>query len=251
MGYGAYNWARRLHSPFFRLSGKFIRSILRNGDSRKQRAAELFGHSDIHKLHNHIFSQEQYLFSEEELIPLLKNPADWEDPMPALLKKSKRNLSPAEKQALFDLEYYLRDDLLVKVDRASMHYSLETRVPMLDYRIVRFALNLDENLKYRDGEMKYLLKRALYTLLPESLFNRPKQGFSIPLGQWLRAELKEWCMTYVSAEAAKKFGVLNAETVHRLQKDFFERGKDHLYNKIWLVLVFHRFMENCSSVSKR
>jgi asparagine synthase (glutamine-hydrolysing) len=251
MGYGAYNWARRLHSPFFRLSGKFIRSILRNGDSRKQRAAELFGHSDIHKLHNHIFSQEQYLFSEEELIPLLKNPADWEDPMPALLKKSKRNLSPAEKQALFDLEYYLRDDLLVKVDRASMHYSLETRVPMLDYRIVRFALNLDENLKYRDGEMKYLLKRALYTLLPESLFNRPKQGFSIPLGQWLRAELKEWCMTYVSAEAAKKFGVLNAETVHRLQKDFFENGKEHLYNKIWLVLVFHRFMENCSSVSKR
>lgn len=246
MGYGAYKWARRLHSPLMQLSGKAIRSILRKGDSRKQRAAELFGQSHLSTLHSHIFSQEQYLFSLKELEALLTNHAVWEDPLPALINKSKRKLSPAERQALFDLEYYLRDDLLVKVDRASMHYSLETRVPLLDYRLVSFALNLDESLKYRNGEMKYLLKKALFTMLPAALFDRPKQGFSIPLGAWLRQDLKDWAMEYVSAHAAKKFGILNAGAVEQLQQDFFVHKREHLYNKVWLVLVFHRFMERHS-----
>lgn len=248
MGYGAYRWARRLNNPLVHHAGKLIRAALRRGDSRKQRAAELFGYSEKEGLHSHIFSQEQYLFSRMELPALIKNPAAWEDPLPLLLQHCKRKLSASEQQALFDLEYYLRDDLLVKVDRASMHYSLEARVPLLDYRMVEFSLNLHENLKYHNGTMKYLLKQALYTLLPKELFNRPKQGFSIPLTTWLREDLKEWAHEYVSAATARKYGILNPAVVQQLQQDFFQKGKDHYYNKIWLVLMFHRFMEQRSNL---
>jgi asparagine synthase (glutamine-hydrolysing) len=243
MGYGAYRWAQRLHNPGLHLFGKAIRAALRMGDNRKKRAAELFGQDSLKHLHSHIFSQEQYLFSRKQAAELIKNPAAWNDPMPALLQKIKRPLSPSEKQALFDLENYLRDDLLVKVDRASMHFSLETRVPLLDYRIVEFALNLDEGLKVNKGEMKYLLKRALYTLLPAELFDRPKQGFSIPLGTWMKNELREWVSEYGSAAAARKYGVLSSSAVEALNRDFFERGRDYQYNKLWQVTVFHHFME--------
>lgn len=83
-------------------------------------------------------------------------------------------------------------------------------------------------------------------MLPAALFDRPKQGFSIPLGAWLRQDLKDWAMEYVSAHAAKKFGILNAGAVEQLQQDFFVHKREHLYNKVWLVLVFHRFMERHS-----
>src|SRR6185436_7768806 len=101
-----------------------------------------------------------------------------------------RKLSASEKQALYDLKYYLKDDLLVKVDRATMQYALECRTPFLDYRIVEFALNVSENLKMRHGELKILLRDMLADFLPQKLFERPKQGFAIPLQQWLKKELR-------------------------------------------------------------
>ena len=87
-------------------------------------------------------------------------------------------------------QVYLKDDLLVKVDRATMQHSLETRVPLLDYRIVEFALNLDENLKIKGNVSKYLLKELLYDYVPKSYFDRPKRGFSIPMHIWLRHDFK-------------------------------------------------------------
>ncbi len=90
---------------------------------------------------------------------------------------------------LWDMKYYLPEDILTKVDRATMFNGLEGRDPFLDHRIVEFALALPLEYKYRSGETKYLLKRILKRYLPEKLFARPKQGFAVPVHSWLRDDL--------------------------------------------------------------
>jgi asparagine synthase (glutamine-hydrolysing) len=146
-----------------------------------------------------------------------------------------------ETQALFDIEYYLKDDLLTKVDRASMRYSLETRVPYLDHRIVEFALNIDPSLKYRNGISKYILKQILYNYIPERFFARPKQGFAIPLNIWLSKELG-WLITdYLSKAVVEKYGIVKYEEVERMKKEF-HHGSNYLYNRIWLLIVLHKWL---------
>ncbi len=149
-----------------------------------------------------------------------------------------RSLSPAEKQSVFDLHYYLPDDLLVKVDRATMQNSLETRVPLLDYRIVEFALNLPEALKIKNGCSKYLLKQVLYDFVPQALFDRPKWGFSIPLDKWMKNELKEYIESYLFIEN----DYLDSDQVKKLYQRFLA-GENHLYQRIWAVFVLNRFLE--------
>ena len=101
-----------------------------------------------------------------------------------------RKFSPSEQQAFFDLNYYLIDDLLVKVDRSSMYSSLEARVPLLDHNIIEFALNLDQKFKINNGIQKYILKELTYDYIPKKIMERPKWGFSIPLEKWLKTKLK-------------------------------------------------------------
>jgi asparagine synthase (glutamine-hydrolysing) len=151
-----------------------------------------------------------------------------------------RKLEPMEKQAIFDLNFYLQDDLLSKVDRASMHYSLETRVPYLDHRIIEFALNLSSDLKYKDNTTKYLLKEILYQYVPQKFFNRPKQGFAIPLENWLRDELRFLIEDNLSKEVIERYNIVNFEYVDDLKKKFFE-GKIYLYNRIWILIVLHKW----------
>ena len=145
-----------------------------------------------------------------------------------------------ESQALFDLEYYLQDDLLTKVDRASMRYSIETRVPYLDHRVVEFALNLSPELKYKKGISKYILKEILYQYLPKHLFKRSKQGFAIPLNKWMHKELRYLLDDYLSEEVINKYNIVDYKTVEKMKKEFFE-GTDYLYNRLWLLIVLHKW----------
>ena len=101
-----------------------------------------------------------------------------------------------EQQAFFDLNNYLIDDLLVKVDRTSMYSSLEARVPLLDHNIVDFALNISPTLKSKQNIQKYILKEILYDNVPKEIMDRPKWGFSIPLENWLKGELRLSCGKY-------------------------------------------------------
>jgi asparagine synthase (glutamine-hydrolysing) len=146
-----------------------------------------------------------------------------------------------EIQALFDIEYYLKDDLLCKVDRASMKFSLETRVPYLDHRIVEFALNIDPDLKYHNGVPKYILKEILYKYIPKTYFDRPKQGFAIPLNTWLTKELG-WLITdYLSKEVVERYGIVSHSEVERLKMEF-SNGNNYLYNRIWALIVLHKWL---------
>ena len=245
-GYGSYKWAQRLNNPFLKTLRQPIGKALSLMDNRCKRAAMLFQYGASDKLESHIFSQEQYLFSSAEAFGLLNN-RDEKDVLlgsseMALNTLEKRKLNAMEKQALFDLHYYLPDDLLTKVDRASMHFSLETRVPYLDHRIVEFALNLSPDLKYRNGISKYLLKEILYQYLPKEFFARPKQGFAIPLEKWLKGELSYLITDYLSEKMIRKYDIVNYTEVEKLKQEF-NSGKNYLYNRLWVLIVLHKWLE--------
>lgn len=240
-GYGMYTWANRLANPVLAAFRKPIHYGTKFLSDRYKRAGKLLNYPSGNTLRTHIFSQEQYYFSESELRHLLVNP----DFTFNTLNKSGQQTKgrPAEKQAFWDFEHYLKDDLLVKVDRAAMTYSLETRVPLLDKRLVEFALNLDYNLKVKKGYgSKYLMKDVLYELVPRELFERPKRGFAIPLAKWLKGPLKIMIDSNLNEQVVTKHGLVHFTRVQALLTSFRE-GEDHLYNRIWTLVVLHWWLE--------
>ncbi|MEI6124734.1 MAG: asparagine synthase (glutamine-hydrolyzing) [Bacteroidota bacterium] len=241
MGYGAYNWANRLNNPFSKVFHRPIYGALTLFGNKYKRAAHVFDYQKKADIKSHIFSQEQCLFKRNEISQLLTPEIGHEISLDEYF--SAIELSPAESQSLFDLKYYLKDDLLVKVDRATMKYSLETRVPLLDYRIVEFALNLQEKLKTRKNTSKYLLKQVLYDYIPKTYFDRPKWGFSIPLQKWLKTNLRYLIEDYLSDDMIAKHQILNKEMVVDLKNSFFNKGHDYLYNRLWLLVVLIKFLE--------
>lgn len=238
-GYGMYRWAQRLEHPLMKLGRKPLAAVLRRLPDRYRRVAALLDYKRGEALATHLFSQEQYFFSRQELsalAPALPAPA----PLPLHLP-SGRHMTPAEKQALFDLHYYLPDDLLTKVDRAGMYHSLELRVPLLDHRLVEFALRLDPALKIKKGVLKFFLKEVLAGYLSRPLFERPKKGFSIPLRYWLTGDLRYLPEEYLSAEAVARTGFLEWKEVARLKKRYFA-GDSYLFNRIWALIVMQKFL---------
>lgn len=241
-GYGSYKWANRLSKFHIRQLKEAIGFALKNFPSnRYNRASHLFKFKSKEKLKSHIFSQEQYFFSERELEKLLNPAVILENSLVQDYSCFVRKLTPAESQAIFDIRYYLKDDLLVKVDRASMRYALETRVPLLDYRIVEFALNLHPELKIQNKTYKYLLKEVLYDYVPREYFERPKWGFSIPLQNWLNTDLSYLINDYLNEKVIKEFSIVNYDVVEKLIKRF-KSGQTYLYNRLWVLIVLHKFL---------
>ena len=245
MGYGMYNWAERLSKPGVRLGRKLFAAGLSLGDNRMKRAANLFRWDDSSKLKSHIFSQEQYYFTERELTDLLSS----DIPSSITIDESDpggRQMSPRERQAFFDVKNYLKDDLLVKVDRASMFHSLEVRVPLLDHRMVEFGLNLPEKWKRKNGHDKFLLKEVLYDYVPREYFQRPKWGFGIPLHHWLKGDLKYLIDKHLDDRSIAECNLVRPSIVAQLKKRFFA-GEDYLYNRIWVLLILHKWYKKVTS----
>ncbi|MBL0310411.1 MAG: asparagine synthase (glutamine-hydrolyzing) [Bacteroidetes bacterium] len=242
MGYGAYDWAKRLDNPLIKVLRKPISASLSLLGNRYKRVAKVFDYKNTEHKKSHIFSQEQYFFSEAELKNIL-HPDFRHELLFQEQFKTRRQLSAAESQALFDLKYYLKDDLLVKVDIASMQFALEARTPFLDYRVVEFALNLSENLKKQNGISKYLLKEVLYDFVPKEIFDRPKWGFSVPLARWLKSDLKYLIDDYLNEDVIREINVVDADATKQLLKRF-NQGEDFLYNRIWSLLLLHKWMKD-------
>lgn len=234
-GYGMYAWAERLNDPKVRLMRKPLHLVSKLMKERYQRAGKLFDYKYRSNIPSHIFSQEQYMFSEKELGHLLSDPGfDFRE-----FNRLPGKGSAREQQAFWDMNHYLKDDLLVKVDRASMRYSLETRVPLLDQELVNFALGVPLSLKIKEGYgTKYMMKQVLYDLVPRTIFERPKRGFAIPLNKWLGNELKPLLDKYLNAAVVTEAGLVHGDHVADVLQQY-QNGKTYLYNRVWVLLVLH------------
>ena len=242
MGYGAYRWAERLNNPLIKAFRKPAQLVLSNLSNKYRRASKLFNYENTENIRSHIFSQEQYYFSRNEISNLLKKDFYREILLKENIENLSRVLSPSEKQSLFDFNYYLKDDLLVKVDRASMFFSLETRVPLLDYRIVEFAYNLSPQLKYKNNISKFLLKEVLFDYVPAKYFERPKWGFSIPLEKWLNNELSFLIDEYLSTENISKTNIFNFDYIFNIIEQYRKHNRKYNYNRLWELIVIQKFL---------
>jgi len=157
-----------------------------------------------------------------------EKPALYEDRLSNLLSK--------------DFNSYLIDDIMVKVDRATMSNSIEGREPFLDHRLIEFVARLPSEFKIRNGEKKYLLKKILSGYVPEELTNRPKMGFAIPVIKWLNDELKDFVLEYLSEEKILKQKIFEWKYVENLLNNFYRRNNIN-ERKIWYLLIFQLWYE--------
>ncbi len=178
----------------------------------------------------------------------------WPDP-PALVKRGREPFSVLERMvptrnndefveemARLDLLTYLPDDILVKVDRASMAVSLEVRAPLLDYRVVEFGGRMPFGLRMRDGNGKWLLRALLHRFVPRELVERPKMGFGVPLDAWLRGPLRHWAEELLDEARLRREGYFEPEPIRRAWREHLS-GRAQRQYLLWDVLMFQSWLE--------
>ncbi len=151
--------------------------------------------------------------------------------------------NPIEKMQFVDMYFYLAEDILTKVDRASMAVSLETRAPFLDPRVAQFAAALPLSYKLRGSKGKYILKKAVEGLLPDNILHRPKKGFGIPTAQWLKGRLNELMHEMLAEKRLAEQGIFNAAFVQDIIRQH-ESGTHSCHKEIWTLLVFQLWWDN-------
>lgn len=162
------------------------------------------------------------LFSQSSIWPITENFESW--------------------MMAMDAQTYMSDDILVKVDRAAMANSLETRVPLLDHRVAELAWRLPLDMKIRDGKGKWVLREVLYRHVPKSLIERPKKGFSIPLGEWLRGPLREWAHSLLDERLLEQQGYFYPKPIKKLWAQHLA-GKADRSRQLWSILMFQAWLQ--------
>jgi asparagine synthase (glutamine-hydrolysing) len=184
--------------------------------------------------------------------------SQWHQPPVASLGKSSNWSRPVqhldllsnsvEHMMLTDSLTYLPDDILAKVDRAAMAVSLETRVPMLDHRVVELAWRLPYEKKVRDGQGKWLLRQVLYRHVPREIVDRPKMGFGVPIGDWLRGPLRDWAEDLLDESKLTSQGLFDPKPIRVRWKQHLE-GQNNWRDSLWLVLMFQAWHRTAFEVN--
>lgn len=203
-----------------------LRRMLR-GD-RMNRLVQLFEGNDAEEMYRQMLRlSQQQLTPEQPVVELSKAP-----PLNDLLSDF----------IVRDMIGYLPGDILVKLDRASMATSLEARCPLLDQRVVEFAWQLPNNAKVRHGQGKWILRQVLNRYLPRHLIDRPKQGFDVPIGAWLKGPLRSWAADLLSEPRLRRQGLLDARGVQNCWLDHLSGRRDHS-RPLWAVLMLQSWLE--------
>ena len=209
----------------------------------------------LHRLADHLLAQDP-----AEIY--LRAMTMWPDPSAVVLNSHEYGSVPKairrfadmpdvrEMAMLTDLTNYLPDDILTKVDRASMAIGLEARVPLLDHRVVEFAWRLPLHLKVRNEKTKWALRQVLYQHVPAELVERPKMGFGVPVDLWLRGPLREWAEELMAPETLGRHGLLSVEPIRKKWKEHVSGARDWHY-LLWPALMFQAWMAVASSGSKQ
>lgn len=243
-GYNRYFWAPRIWNrlawlPFIvrrRLGGALqalppaawdsvsrLVNVARLGDKAHKLAARLGSVRDLDDLYWSLLSEWPEIGTIPDIVLL-------------------EGLEPVERMMFRDTMLYLPDDILCKVDRAAMAVSLETRVPFLDHRIVELAWQLPLHMKIRGGQGKWALRQILYKYVPRELIERPKAGFGIPVGQWLRGPLRDWAEALLDAHRLQAGGYLPVTQVRQAWHEHLSGRRDWTA-RLWCVLMFQAWLE--------
>ncbi|OIO02738.1 MAG: asparagine synthase (glutamine-hydrolyzing) [Desulfovibrionaceae bacterium CG1_02_65_16] len=248
-GYARYPWTLRAHAllsaipaPLRGAAHALLRALptalwglLPRGHKLRWRLDAL-GAADFEALYRHFVS---HLKDPAALIPGAREPQ-----YAAALLRPMGDTPDARRawMSLADILNYLPDDILTKVDRASMAVGLEARTPLLDHRVAEFAARTPMSRKVRGGQSKWLLRQVLRRHVPESLTDRPKMGFGVPIAAWLKGELRPWASDLLSPAAVRAGGLLDADMVARMWREYLA-GEDNWCHCLWDVLMFQAWRE--------
>lgn len=247
-----WRWVERLPPSLRRAASRMIAHA--PGRAAERAMAMLPGRFRINHLADHLPKLAEMLSQPtgeafyRELVSRWKNPdkvvLGAREPATLL---NRPDLLPAlpslrEQMMYLDMMTYLPDDILVKVDRASMAVSLEARVPLLDHRVVEFAWRVPTELKYREGQSKWLLRQVLYRYVPKELMERPKKGFAVPIEHWLRGPLRDWAEALLDEHKLREQGFFDPVPIRRMWGEHVSgRRRWHYY--LWDVLMFQAWLE--------
>lgn len=236
LGYGMYRWAKRLTNTAVSSLKPFASAIFKNIPSQRfNRWAQFFDIKE--ELHSNIYSIENNYFTSWQLKDLLNQ--DFQ------LNFSNINIDdPILKQEWFDFTYYLPDDLLVKVDRASMANTLELRPPLLSTELADLAWSIPIKYKMHGNQLKIMLKDILSDYLPIELYDRPKKGFAIPLAKWCRNELKDNITSSLTNHQSSIYNFINYNFVNSLISKFYNENIEYLAGRIWNLYILNFYLES-------
>jgi asparagine synthase (glutamine-hydrolysing) len=206
----------------------------RLGD-RLHKGAELLDERSVAALYRAIVSHWQR--PESVVIGAKETISPWSDQEPDI-----EGLGDIERMMVLDLLTYLPDDILVKVDRAAMGVSLETRVPFLDHRVVEFAWSLPLEYKLKGNVTKWVLRQVLYRHVPREMIERPKMGFGVPLDSWLRGSLRDWAESLLEVGRLTREGFFHPEPIRRKWEEHLS-GRRNWHYHLWDVLMFQSWLE--------